>query len=163
MAPVIFIFLMMAFSKTLEDEWTDLGLRKAQFVRKDNSPRSTRQLVSHRPGTFSSWVIFDLLCMIYLYDGIFVFESSNDIEKRINLLSNHFARLRLEMHIRTQKKPQRLNAYFPRPQVSLIHEQYRSHLSPPPPCLYRRKRVIKIDAHARAKNMPSAVKQKLSM
>ena len=43
MAPVLFLFLMMAFSKTLEDEWTDLGLSKAQFARMDNSPRPTGQ------------------------------------------------------------------------------------------------------------------------
>ena len=29
MAPVLFIFLIMAFSQTLEDEWTALGLSKA--------------------------------------------------------------------------------------------------------------------------------------
>ena len=47
MAPVLFLLLMMAFAKTLEDEWTALGLSKSQFVRKDNSPRSTGLLVSH--------------------------------------------------------------------------------------------------------------------
>ena len=31
MAPVLFLFLMMAFAKKLEDEWTALGLSKAQF------------------------------------------------------------------------------------------------------------------------------------
>ena len=31
MYPVLFLLLMMAFTKTLEDEWTDLGLSKAQF------------------------------------------------------------------------------------------------------------------------------------
>ena len=30
-APVLFLFLMMAFSETLEDEWTAPGLSKAQF------------------------------------------------------------------------------------------------------------------------------------
>ena len=41
MARVLFMFLMMAFSKILEDDWTSLGPIKAQFARKDNSPRST--------------------------------------------------------------------------------------------------------------------------
>ena len=39
MAPVIFLFLMMAFDKTVEEKWTAPALRKAQFSRKDNSPR----------------------------------------------------------------------------------------------------------------------------
>ena len=36
MAPVLFLFLMMAFYKTLEDEWMAMGLSKAQFARNDN-------------------------------------------------------------------------------------------------------------------------------
>ena len=39
MAPVLFLFLMMAFAETLEDKWTDLGLSKAHFARMGNSPR----------------------------------------------------------------------------------------------------------------------------
>ena len=31
MAPVLFLFVMMVFAKTTEDEWTDLVLRKSQF------------------------------------------------------------------------------------------------------------------------------------
>ena len=34
MAPVLFLFLMMAFSETLEDDWTALGLSKSKFTRK---------------------------------------------------------------------------------------------------------------------------------
>ena len=33
MAPVIFLFLIMSFVKTLEDNWMALGLSKAQFAR----------------------------------------------------------------------------------------------------------------------------------
>ena len=71
MAPVLFLFLIMAFDETLEDKWTDLGLGKSQFARKYNSPRSTRQLVSHQPGTFLSGTLFDLFCMLYVDDGTF--------------------------------------------------------------------------------------------
>ena len=52
MSPLIFLFRMMAFAKTLEDKCTALGLSKYQFARKDNSPRSTGQLVSHQPRNF---------------------------------------------------------------------------------------------------------------
>ena len=74
MAPVLFLFLMMAFAKTLEDEWTSLRLSKAQFSRKDNSPISNRQLVIHRPGTLSSGMLFDIFCMLYVDNGAFVFD-----------------------------------------------------------------------------------------
>ena len=105
MVLVLFLFLIMAFAKKLEDEWTALGLSKSQFAHKDNSPRSTGQLVSQQPGTFLSGILFDLLCMIYVDDGIFVFESRTDIEKGITLLSDHFACFGLEMHIGTGGKP----------------------------------------------------------
>ena len=121
MALVIFLLLFMAFAKTLEDEWMALRLSKAQFVRKDNSPRSTIQLVRHQTGTFLSGILFDLFCMLYVENGAFVFESRTDNEKCITLLSDHFAWFGLEMHIGTGKKYQRLNAYSSRPQVSLKH------------------------------------------
>ena len=47
MTLVIFLFLMVAFSETLEDKWKALGLSKNQFSCKENSPISTGQLVSH--------------------------------------------------------------------------------------------------------------------
>ena len=71
MAPVLFMFLMMAFAETLEEKWTALGLRKSQFAHKDNTSRYTGQLVSHQPGTFSSSTLFNLFCMLYVDDGIF--------------------------------------------------------------------------------------------
>ena len=101
--------------------------------------------------------------MLYVDDGTFVFESRTDIEKGITLLSDHFARFGLEMHIGMGRKPSKTEYIFSRPQVSFIHKQYRSLLSPPPPCPYRRKRVTKRTTHVRTKNMPSAVKQQLSM
>ena len=42
MAPFLFLFLMMDFAKTLEDERDNLGLSKLKFARKDNSPGSSR-------------------------------------------------------------------------------------------------------------------------
>ena len=128
MAPVLLLFLMMAFSKTLEDEWMALGLSKVQLSRKDNSPRSTKQLVSHRPDTFLSGTIFNLFYILYVDNGAFVFESSTNIERGITLLSNHFAQFGLKMYIGTEKKPWILNAYFFRLPVSLTHE-HCAHLS----------------------------------
>ena len=44
MDPVLFLFLMMAFSETLEDKWTALRLSKSQSACTENSPRSTGEL-----------------------------------------------------------------------------------------------------------------------
>ena len=115
MSPVLFLLLMMAFYKTLEDEWTALGLSKAQFARKYNSPRSTGQLVSHQPGNFSSGKLFNLLCMLYVDDGAFVFESRTNIERGITLLSDQFSRFGLEMHIGTEKNTSKTECVLFRP------------------------------------------------
>ena len=162
---ILFNFLKtasMAFAKTLEDEWTPLGIIKYQFARKDNSPRSTGQLVRHWPGTFSSGILFDLFCMIHVDNGAFFFGIQDLHWKRdhppFQILSSVWT-WNAHQH---GKKPQRLNAYFSCPQDSVIHEHYRSIISPPPTFLYRTNRVRKRDAHMRTKNMPSAVKQQLS-
>ena len=102
-ALVRFLFLMMAFTETLEHEWRALVLSKAQFSRKDISPRSTGHLVSHRPGPFLSGTLFDIFCMFYVDNDTFVFESRTNIKRGINLPSDHFARFGLEMHIGTEK------------------------------------------------------------
>ena len=129
MAPVLCIFLMMAFSKTLEDEWTALRLSKAQFVSKENSPRSTGQLVIHRPSTFTSRIIFYLICMLYVDNGTFVFESRNDTEKGITLLSNHFDQFGLDILINSQI----LNPVYKKYSISLspyfiIHKNFIQNL-----------------------------------
>ena len=116
MAPVIFLFLMMAFAKTLEEEWTSLGLSKAQLAQKDNSPRSTVQLVSHQPGTFTCGALFDLFCMLYVDVGTFFFEYRTSVKIGIILLSNYFARFGLEMHINTGINPSKTECvFFPPP------------------------------------------------
>ena len=81
----------------------------------DNSSRSTGQLVSHRPSTFWSQIIFDLFYMLYVDDSAFFFKSRNDIEKRITLLSDHFARFGLEIHIGTGGKPSNTECVFSLP------------------------------------------------
>ena len=66
-------------------------------------PRITGQLVIHRTGTFTTGTLFDILCMLHVDDGTFVFESRADIKKGITLLSDHLAWFGLEMHIGTEK------------------------------------------------------------
>ena len=81
MALLLSLFLMMAFSDTLEYKWAALGISKYQFAHKYNSPIWTGQLVSHQPGNFSSGMILDLFCMLHVDHGAFVFVSRNDIKK----------------------------------------------------------------------------------
>ena len=116
MEPVLFLLLFIEFSKTLEDEWNAPELIKAQFSCKENSPISTRQLVIHQPVTFTSGTLFDIFCMIYVEDSAFGFKCRNYIERGITLLSDHFARIGLKMHIGTGKNSSKTECiFFPPP------------------------------------------------
>ena len=46
-APALFLFIVMAFSETLEKEWTRNELSKAKFSRNNKSPLSERS--THQP------------------------------------------------------------------------------------------------------------------
>ena len=156
MAPLLFLFLVMAFDETLEYKRSALVLSKAQFSCKDNLPRSTGQLMIHQPGTFTSGTLFDIFCMIYVDASLFVFESSTNNEKGITLLFDHFAWFGIEMHIGTKEKPRRRNFYSSCLQVSSSHEHYHSLNSPTPLWPSRKKKAIKRDAHMRTKYITSA-------
>ena len=156
MAPGLFLFLMMAFDETLEDEWMDLGLQKSQFAHKDNSPRSTIKLVIHQPGTFSSGDLFDIFCMVCVYYCAFVFESRNDRKKRITFLSNHFARFGLKMHIGMGGNTSNtecvffLSTFFFNARNVPLTDLTNSIL------VLQKNKARKIDTHVRMKNITSA-------
>ena len=57
-APVLFLFIVMAFDKTLEKEWTLKGITKAKFSRDNSTPLSDGQLISHKPQSFNRRALF---------------------------------------------------------------------------------------------------------
>ena len=115
-APVLFLFLMMAFAETLEQHWIANGLTKATFSRCSNSPRSTGQLISHKPKDFSKGILFQIFCMLYVDDGAFLFESREHLEIGVPLLLKHFSKFGLEMHIGNKNKPSKTECvFFPKP------------------------------------------------
>ena len=67
------MLLMMDFAETLEDKWNTLGLRKSQFECRYNSPISTGQIVIHQTGNFTAGTLFNIFCVLYVDDGVFVF------------------------------------------------------------------------------------------
>ena len=112
MAPVLFLFLIMAFAETLEKEWKNNRLTKATFSRQSNSPPSTGHIFSHKPKSFNSRNIFELFCMLYVDDGAFVFEIRRDLEKGLLLIFTHFAKFGLKMHIGRGPKPSKTECVF---------------------------------------------------
>ena len=100
--------------------------------------------------------------MLFVDNGAFIFEYRTNTERGITLLSNHFSRFGLKMHIGTEKITLRLNAYYFRHQVYLTHKHYLSLTSPTPPWASRKKKAINRDSHLRTKNIPSAEKHQSS-
>ena len=79
-APVLFLFIVLAFSKTLEKEWTCNALTNAKFSRNKSSPLSDGRLIRHQTRSFDRGALFELFCMLYIDDRAFVFESINQLE-----------------------------------------------------------------------------------
>ena len=52
MAPVLFIFMVMAFAETLEKEWLKAGLQMMTFRQNTHSPRDVGRLSGHKKKYF---------------------------------------------------------------------------------------------------------------
>ena len=59
-APVLFLFLMMAFVEVIEQEWDKHGIKKIEFKRQTNSPHSAGRVTSHPAKNFSQGTLFDI-------------------------------------------------------------------------------------------------------
>ena len=78
-APVIFLFLMMAFAEVIEKECDKNGIEKIEFKRYTNSPHSAGRVMIHPAKNFSQGTLFDILCILYVDDGAFTFSSRYDL------------------------------------------------------------------------------------
>ena len=85
-APVLFLFLMMAFAEVIEQDWDKNGIEKIEFKRYTNSPHSASRVTSHPAKNFSQGTLFDIFCILCVDDVAFAFGSRYDIEKGAKLL-----------------------------------------------------------------------------
>ena len=118
MAPVLFLFLVMAFAETLEKEWDKAKLTKPRFSRHDVSPHTSAQLTAHSLSKPNSPSItrFHLFCMLYVDDGAFTFVSRRELERGAKLIFQQFQKFGLEMHIGRGSKSSKTECiYFPEP------------------------------------------------
>ena len=53
MAPVIFLFVVIAFAKTLEKEWTRIDLNMITLQQCSHLPKDIGTLTGHKENTFS--------------------------------------------------------------------------------------------------------------
>ena len=99
MAPVLFLFMVMAFAKTIEREWTRTGLNIITSQQRSHSPQDIGTLTGHKERTFPQGNLLTLFCALYVDDGAAPFKDRRQLESVLSLIYNHFVKFGLEMHI----------------------------------------------------------------
>ena len=116
MAPVLFLFMIMAFAETLAIEWKDMGLNMLLLRTRKNSPRDSGSRKGKLPKTLSEGVLLELFNVIYVNDDDFAFEDRKQLTLGAQLIFDHFKIFGLEMHIgRGGKSSKTECVFFPQP------------------------------------------------
>ncbi len=101
MAPVLFLFLMTAFTETLEIVWREqeIPILSIMMASKDNLING--KICSHTPAMSTSKILtaYKILQCKDVDDGAFPFGTRQDLKKGMALVYHHFGRFGLEMHI----------------------------------------------------------------
>jgi hypothetical protein len=103
MAPVLFLFLMAAFAKTLATEWKNVGIGVCTVRSVDGQKLASGEdkLRGHLPKEYLSrgLTAVKILRCLYVDDGVFIFESRANMTQGLTLVHHHFSRFGLKMHI----------------------------------------------------------------
>jgi hypothetical protein len=103
MAPVLFLFLMSAFSETLEEVWKEKGIKvvTVQTASEADFADGKGAIKSHNARQYMSRALsaFEILQCLYVNDGAFIFSTRSELEKGLDMIFCHFAKFGLEMHI----------------------------------------------------------------
>ena len=117
-APVLFLFIMMAFVETIEKEWVRNDLKIIKFKRHRNSPRSSGRITSNPAKTISHGTLLEILCMLYVDDGAFAYKTRKDMEIVSNSCSNTITISDCKRTSTPIQNSPKQNAYFPLPLVT---------------------------------------------
>jgi len=128
MVPVLFLFLMTAFAKTLEIVWREqaLPILKVMTISDDNMSKG--KICSHTPAMFTSKTLtaYKILQCLYVDNGAFPFGSREDLKRGMELIFHHFGRFGLEMHIGRGASPSITECVFFLPPQFFQHAQCRN-------------------------------------
>ena len=116
MEPVLFLFMVMDFSETLEKDWVKAGLQMVTFIQHTHSPRYVGRLTGHKKKYFEQGTLLALFCVFYVDDGAFPFKNREQLTRGISLIYSQFTRFDLEMHVgRGEKFSKTEHIFFPPP------------------------------------------------
>ena len=99
----------------METEWGNDGIEKAGFSRvsTESFENLEGQLVGHNLKMgFADGAIFNILQILYIDEGAFIFNSRKDLIKGVNLINETFKKFGLEMHIGRNGKASKTEFIF---------------------------------------------------
>ena len=100
MAPVLFLFMVMAFAETLETKWIKADLKMINLRQHTHLPCDVGKLTGHKKNKIEQGTILALFCVLYVDDGAFASKDRDQLTRGLNLIYQYFAKFGLEMHIR---------------------------------------------------------------
>ena len=116
MSPVLFLFMVMAFSETLAICRKQMGLKMISFNTRKYSPCDRGSLTGQAPKTFKEVTSPELFSVLYVDNGDFPFENREQMTNGVQLISDYFKRFGLEMHIGRGTKISKTECvFFPPP------------------------------------------------
>ena len=74
MAPVLFLFMVTEFAKTIETEWIKADLKMINLRQHMHSPRDVGKLTGHKKNKLEQGTLLSLFCVLYVDDRAFTFE-----------------------------------------------------------------------------------------
>ena len=119
MAPVLFLFLMTAFAKTLEIVWKDQDIPILSVMTAADEHLAEGKICCHTPAMFRSKKLakYGILQCLYVNDGAFPFGTREDLQRGMELIYRHFTRFGLEVHIGQGNSESKTECvFFPPPQ-----------------------------------------------
>jgi hypothetical protein len=119
MAPVLFLFLMMAFAETLEIVWKQQGIPVLNVMTTADDKLSEGRICSHTPAMFLSKSLdaYEILQCRYVDNIGIPFGTQKDLQQGMELMFHHFAQFGLEMHISQGNTASKTKCiFFPPPQ-----------------------------------------------
>ena len=92
MAPVLFLFLMAAFAKTLEIVWKDQDIPILSVMTAADEHLAKGKICSHTPAMFRSKKLarYGILQCLYVDNGVFPFGTREDLQQGMELIYRHF-------------------------------------------------------------------------
>ena len=112
MAPVLFLFIVMAFTKTLEKQWIKADLNMVNLRQHTHSPCDVGNITGHKKKSFEQGTLIALFCVLYVDNGLFKFEDIDQLTQGLTLIYHHFTSFGLEMHVGKGKKASKTEWVF---------------------------------------------------